>query len=67
MVPLIGLVLLGAYGFGIWKFWRGFERTNFNKSFQNRLLLSLLWPVLLIGNKSYRQNFNKALKGSKRY
>lgn len=64
---LIGFVFLGIYGVGVWKLWSGFERTNFNKNFQNRLLLSLLWPVLLIGNKSYRQNFQKALKGSKRY
>jgi hypothetical protein len=27
------------------------------------LPLALLWPVFLIANKSYRQNFNRALKG----
>ena len=60
---LIGLVLLIGYLWGIWAFWRGFERTNFNPSLPNRLTLSLLWPVLLIANRSYRQNFQKALKG----
>ncbi|MDJ0556069.1 MAG: hypothetical protein QNJ68_16835 [Microcoleaceae cyanobacterium MO_207.B10] len=66
MSTLIGLILIVVYGGGIWKFWKGFEQTNFSRSFSNRLLLSLLWPVLLIGNKSYRKNFTKALKGSRR-
>ncbi len=53
-------VLAVVYVGGIWKFWTGFNRTNFS---QGRIYLSLLWPVLLF-NKSYRQNFTKALKGS---
>jgi hypothetical protein len=53
------LFLGGIYVFGIYKFWTGFRRTNFS---QGRLYLSLLWPVLLL-NRSYRQNFTKALKG----
>ncbi len=60
---LITFGLVVVYGGGIWKFWSGFHRTNFNRSLSNRLSLSLLWPVLLIANKSYRRNFNKALKG----
>ena len=59
MSTLIGVILLGAYAGGIWKFWRGFHRTNFS---QGRLYLSLLWPFLVF-NRSYRQNFTKALKG----
>ena len=66
MSTLISLLLLVVYGGGAWKFWTGFEQTNFSKNFQNRLVLSILWPVLLIGNKSYRKNFTKALKGNKR-
>lgn len=55
------LILLGlvAYVAGVWKFWSGFNRTNFT---QGRVYLALLWPVLLM-NGSYRQNFTKALKG----
>ncbi|PSB04444.1 hypothetical protein [Merismopedia glauca] len=60
MSQLIIAVLGGIYLWGVWKFWTGFRRTNFQ---QGRLPLSLLWPVLLIGNGSYRQNFRKALKG----
>jgi hypothetical protein len=60
MESLIALLLLGVYGGGIYKFWTGFHRTNFS---QGKLYLSLLWPVLLVVNKSYRQNFNRALKG----
>lgn len=60
MSSLLVIVLLGIYGGGIWKFWKGFHRTNFS---QGKLYLSLLWPVLVLSNKSYRQNFNRALKG----
>lgn len=62
-MKLIMLVLIAAYVGGVWKFWTGFHRTNFNRSFANRLILSLLWPALLVANKSYRYNFRKALKG----
>lgn len=63
MGTLFGLVLLGVYGYGVWKFWMGFHRTNFNPSLVNRLSLALLWPALILLNKPYRQNFTKALKG----
>lgn len=62
-MKLIVLLVLLAYGWGAWKFWQGYERTNFNRSLSNRLTLSLFWPVLLIVNQSYRKNFQKALKG----
>jgi hypothetical protein len=59
-MSLLGFALLcGIYAGGIWKFWKGFHRTNFSSG---KLYLSLLWPVLL-ANRSYRQNFNRALKG----
>ena len=60
---LFPILLLGVYGVGVWKLWKGFERTNFERSLPNRIYLALLWPVLIIANKSYRKNFNKALKG----
>jgi hypothetical protein len=60
---LILAVLVGGYAWGAWKFWKGFRRTNFQPSLGNRVALSLLWPALLVVNKSYRQNFQKALKG----
>jgi hypothetical protein len=63
MGSFITFVLILAYAGGVWKFWTGFHRTNFSRSLPNRLSLSLLWPALLIANKSYRQNFRKALKG----
>ncbi|WP_421655484.1 hypothetical protein [Leptothermofonsia sp. ETS-13] len=59
MGTLIGIVLAGIYIGGIWKFWTGFRRTNFS---EGRVYLALLWPVLIF-NKSYRHNFNRALKG----
>jgi hypothetical protein len=59
MPSLIVFGLLIAYGVGAWKFWSGFNRTNFTS---NRLLLTAGWPLFLL-NPSYRQNFNRALKG----
>ncbi|HIK45352.1 MAG TPA: hypothetical protein IGR64_10765 [Leptolyngbyaceae cyanobacterium M65_K2018_010] len=60
MGTLLTLVLLGIYGGGAWKFWTGFNRTNFS---QGKVSLTLLWPLLLAVNKAYRENFNRALKG----
>ena len=63
MAHLIGLVVLAVYVGGIWKFLSGYRRTNFNSGLPGRVTLALLWPVLLVSNKSYRRNFQKALKG----
>lgn len=64
MLKLIVIVLLIAYGVGAWRFWQGFHRTTFSQGrLELRLGLTLLWPIYLIANKSYRKNFNKALKG----
>ncbi len=63
MFKLVGLILLAGYVFGIWKFWTGYGLTNFNRSFPVRITLSLLWPVLVLMNASYRKNFVKILKG----
>ncbi|WP_026103937.1 hypothetical protein [Anabaena sp. PCC 7108] len=63
MGNLIILGLIVVYLGGAWKFWTGFNRTNFNQSLSNRIGFSLLWPALFIANPSYRRNFRKALKG----
>lgn len=60
MAKLLVLGLIAVYVFGVVKFWRGFHRTNFS---QGRIYLALLWPALLIANRSYRQNFQRALRG----
>jgi hypothetical protein len=59
-MQLLVLLLLGVYGGGAWKFWAGFKRTNFS---EGKVKLTLLWPLLLASSKSYRENFNRALKG----
>lgn len=59
MGAIIGLVLVLGYLVGCWKFWNGFERTDYAHS---RFILTILWPVMLT-NKTYRQNFSRALKG----
>jgi hypothetical protein len=58
-MSLLGFLLFVVYLGGAWKFWTGFRQTNFT---QSRLMLTLLWPAMLI-SPSYRQNFVKALKG----
>lgn len=63
MIDLLVLALLGVYLGGIWKFWRGYYQTTFSRRLPTRMMLSYLWPVLLIVNPSYRRNFRKALKG----
>jgi hypothetical protein len=59
MSGIIGFLALVIYLGGAFKFWTGFRRTNFS---QGKLYLTALWPILVL-NKPYRQNFNKALKG----
>lgn len=63
MPQLISIILLVVYVGGAWKFLKGFSRTSFNRGIVNKLILATLWPVLLVANKSYRRNFQKALKG----
>ncbi|MDV3002137.1 MAG: hypothetical protein N5P05_003743 [Chroococcopsis gigantea SAG 12.99] len=63
MMQLAGLILLGVYGWGVWQFWKGFTRTNYQPTLTNRLGLALLWPALLAMSKPYRKNFQKALRG----
>ena len=58
-MEVVGVLALIGYGAGIWKFLAGFRRTNFSSG---RVYLALLWPVLIF-NKSYRQNFSRALTG----
>lgn len=63
IMRILLFVLIVVYAGGVWKFWQGFHRTSFERGIGNQIALSLMWPVLYIGNKSYRQNFTKALKG----
>ena len=63
MPQFIGFILAVVYIGGIWKFLSGYRRTNFNSGLPGRITLALLWPVLLVANRSYRRNFQKALKG----
>jgi hypothetical protein len=59
MESLLVFAAIVVYVGGVWKFWTGFHRTNFS---QGKFYLALLWPVFLF-SKSYRQNFQRALKG----
>lgn len=59
MLNLLLLVAAVVYAGGVWKFWTGFHRTNFSSG---RPYLALLWPFFM-GSRSFRQNFQRALKG----
>jgi hypothetical protein len=59
MPKLLLFLAIAVYFYGAYRFWKGFRRTNFS---QGKIYLALLWPVLML-NRSYRQNFTKALKG----
>ncbi|MDY6783585.1 MAG: hypothetical protein SW833_13750 [Cyanobacteriota bacterium] len=63
IVKLLGIVAMAGYFWMALKFWKGYQLTNFQPNPVNRLALSLLWPALIAVNKSYRQNFQKALRG----
>ena len=60
METLILLLLAAIYGGGAFKFWTGFDRTNFTGG---KVKFTLLWPLFLALNKTYRENFSRALKG----
>lgn len=63
MGKILLIILVIGYIWGGWKFWNGFKQTNFEQNMINRLFLSALWLPLLVVNKSYRKNFQRALKG----
>ena len=63
IMNLLVFGIIVVYLGGVWKFWTGFGRTNFNQTLPNRIGLALLWPALFLANSSYRRNFQKALKG----
>jgi hypothetical protein len=59
-IVIIGLFVVLYVG-GVWKFWGGFHQTNFDRGLPTKIILGLLWPALIF-NRSYRKNFQKALK-----
>jgi hypothetical protein len=62
-MEFVTITLLVVYGGGAWKFWSGYKRTRFEPTLPRRVTLSALWPVLLAVSPSYRENFQKAIKG----
>jgi len=57
MGTLLTLGAIALYLFIAIRFWQRFDRTYYS---QSRFLLSALWLPLLV-NKSYRENFRRAL------
>ncbi|KAK9862557.1 hypothetical protein WJX84_002568 [Apatococcus fuscideae] len=65
LAPL-GLVtnpfVLVAWAGGAYKFYSGFEKTNFNADQATKARLVALWPVLYATNADFRKNFQKAIQ-----
>ena len=59
-MELVAIIALAFYGAGAWKFWTGFNRTDFSTG---KVYLTLLWPAFMVSSKAYRHNFTRALKG----
>ncbi len=60
---LLKIGLLAIYVGGAWMFWRGFKHTHYNRTLGNQVKFTLLWPVFAAISGSYRQNFQRALRG----
>lgn len=61
MAQVFAVLGVMVYGWGAWKFLQGFEHTSYAAG--SGVPLALLWPLLLLVNRSFRQNFQKALRG----
>lgn len=63
LLPLVpNWLLLAAWIFGAYRFYLGFNKTSYQSSF--RIPLALAWPVLIIVNGSYRQNFVRSIRAA---
>lgn len=61
IVPFIpNIISLPAYLFGAYRFFRGFEATTYES--QYKLPLAALWPLFILANGRYRENFLKAIE-----
>lgn len=63
LVPFVpNWLLISTWLFGAYRFYRGFNRTPYQSSF--RVPLAVAWPLLVIFNGSYRQNFVRSIRAS---
>lgn len=63
LLPLVpDWLLISTWLFGAYRFYRGYSRTPYQSSF--RVPLAVAWPLLVIFNGSYRQNFVRSIRAS---
>lgn len=63
LIPFVpNWIALSAWAFGVYRFYLGFDKTSYQRSY--RVPLALAWPLLFAINESYRKNFTKSIKGS---
>uniref|UniRef100_A0A061SDJ9 Uncharacterized protein n=1 Tax=Tetraselmis sp. GSL018 TaxID=582737 RepID=A0A061SDJ9_9CHLO len=43
------------------RFWAGYKATSFSNTLQTKVMLTALWPVLVVTSPKFRENFKKAL------
>lgn len=61
LLPLIpNWAVLGAWIYGGYRFFKGYRATSYQSSF--RIPLALTWPIFMIVNGRFRENFFKALR-----
>eukprot|EP00894_Picocystis_sp_ML_P000684 jgi/Pico_ML_1/51201/g2278.t1 len=54
--------LIAGWAVGAFKFWKGYRNTTYGESIAVKTSITALWPVLFLLSKSFRGNFNRALK-----
>mmetsp|Transcript_5880 Transcript_5880/g.20650 ORF Transcript_5880/g.20650 Transcript_5880/m.20650 type:complete len:123 (-) Transcript_5880:2174-2542(-) len=54
--------LIAGWAVGAFKFWKGYRNTTYGDSIAIKTSITALWPILFLLSKSFRGNFNRALK-----
>lgn len=63
IIPLLpDWIVMAAWVYGGFRFYNGFDATNYQRNY--RIPLAVAWPLFALLNGKYRSNFMKALKGS---
>lgn len=61
LVPFIpNLISIPAYAYGAYRFFRGFDATTYESTY--KIPLAAMWPLFILANGRYRENFLKALE-----
>lgn len=63
LLPLIpNWAVLGAWIYGGYRFFKGYKTTDYQSTF--RIPLALAWPVFILVNGRFRENFMRAIRSA---